>query len=242
MLKESWIVTVAAVVILLLGATAQAGSFSGTISATLTSTTSGACDESLICPSGDCTCLVYDGSVSGSVGKGTAEVDATEDNGLATIPGCTPFFSEVFISASKDPTKKLMGSALSAHRPRLRPTRNSAADSTSFRPTLAQLAGVCTPGHSLVRLIVWSSTTKAPIDSRLGEVAETARVYRRRRATRHAYRRTLDSGRSLGPSLEPRTQRRSKASDAIASLWLRRWLRARQIKASRRRLHCGDRV
>jgi hypothetical protein len=109
MLKEFWIVTVGAVVILLLGATAHAGSFSGTISATLTSTTSGACDESSICPSGDCTCLVYDGSVSGSVGKGTAEVDATEDNGLATIPGCTPLFSEVFLSASKDSDQEIDG-------------------------------------------------------------------------------------------------------------------------------------
>ena len=109
MLKEFWLATEVIAVILLLGVAANAGSFSETISATLTSTTSGACDVSSICASGDCTCLVYDGTVSGSVGKGTAEVDATEDNGLATTPGCTPFFSEVFLSGSKDSDQEIDG-------------------------------------------------------------------------------------------------------------------------------------
>jgi hypothetical protein len=109
MLKVSSVATVVAAVIVLLGVTAHAGSFSGAISTTLTSTTSGTCDVNSICPSGDCTCLVYDGTVSGSVGKGTAEVDATEDNGLATTPGCTPFFAEVFLSASKDSDQEIDG-------------------------------------------------------------------------------------------------------------------------------------
>ena len=179
MLKVSSVATVVAAVIVLLGVTAHAGSFSGAISTTLTSTTSGTCDVNSICPSGDCTCLVYDGTVSGSVGKGTAEVDATEDNGLATTPGALLSLQKCSSQRAKIPTRRLMGSELSARCPRLRPTRNSRADSTSLRLTLAPPAGVCSPLPLPARLIVWSYTTRARIDDPCSSAVEEMRAFMR---------------------------------------------------------------
>jgi hypothetical protein len=47
------------------------------------------------------------GTISGTVGTGAAEIDATEDVGLQISPGCIPILAAVFISTNRDPAETL---------------------------------------------------------------------------------------------------------------------------------------
>lgn len=84
-----------------------AGHTSGTVKGSLVSETSGACNDgySALCPSGDCICDVFVGTISGNpIGKGTAELEATIDIGaaLSSGPTCVPIFGVLGISTTKD--------------------------------------------------------------------------------------------------------------------------------------------
>jgi hypothetical protein len=83
---------------------------SGAIKAVLVSSTDGACatdSYNTSCASGICICLTYLGTISGTVGTGAAEIDATEDAGLEISPGCIPILAAVFISTNRDPAETL---------------------------------------------------------------------------------------------------------------------------------------
>jgi hypothetical protein len=83
---------------------------SGAIKAALVSSTDGACatdSYNANCASGICICLTYLGTISGTVGTGGAEIDATEDVGLEISPGCIPILAAVFISTNRDPAETL---------------------------------------------------------------------------------------------------------------------------------------
>jgi len=60
------------------------------------------------CPSGNCSCQVYTGSVSGAaVGKGAATLSITLDNGNAVPPSptggfCVPIYGDLVVNGSKD--------------------------------------------------------------------------------------------------------------------------------------------
>jgi len=76
----------------------------------LVSSTDGACatdSYNATCASGICTCLIYVGTISGSIGTGASEIDATEDAGLEISPGCIPILAAVFISTNRDPAETL---------------------------------------------------------------------------------------------------------------------------------------
>jgi hypothetical protein len=97
-----------------------ASAASGSISAVLVGQFAGPCGSDFYndsCASGSCTCLVYKGAISGTVGKGTAEIDATEDIGLGFSPGCAPILAAVFISTNKDPDQVLGVSGVSCSVP-----------------------------------------------------------------------------------------------------------------------------
>ncbi|MGA2409119.1 MAG: hypothetical protein ABSG46_01865 [Candidatus Binataceae bacterium] len=91
----------------LLPGVALAGHTSGTVKGSLLSQSSGPCDVgySSFCPSGNCVCDIFVGTISGNpVGKGTAELWATVDNGAAVSSGltCFPVFGALGISTSRD--------------------------------------------------------------------------------------------------------------------------------------------
>jgi hypothetical protein len=86
---------------------AFAGHTSGSVSGTLVSQTDGACDAgySSFCPSGDCICDFFSGVISGNpIGKGSAKLWATVDEGAALSTGstCFPVFGSLDISTSRD--------------------------------------------------------------------------------------------------------------------------------------------
>jgi len=94
-------------IVVLLPGIALAGHTSGTIKGTLSSQSDGACDVgySSFCPSGDCVCDIFIGSISGNpIGKGPAELWITIDNGaaLSSGPTCFPVFGALSISTSRD--------------------------------------------------------------------------------------------------------------------------------------------
>jgi hypothetical protein len=86
---------------------ALAGHTSGTFKGSLLSQSSGACDVgySSFCPSGNCVCDIFVGTISGNpIGKGPAELWATVDDGAALSGGltCFPIFGTLAISTSRD--------------------------------------------------------------------------------------------------------------------------------------------
>jgi hypothetical protein len=84
-----------------------AGHTTGTLKGNLVSQTAGACNDgySGLCPSGSCICDVFVGTISGKpIGKGTAELEATIDQGaaLSSGPTCFPVFAVLAISTTVD--------------------------------------------------------------------------------------------------------------------------------------------
>src|SRR5438128_8976674 len=93
-----------------LAAVEPASAASGAIKAVLVGAIDGACatdSYNASCASGICTCLIYAGTISGTVGTGVAEIDATEDVGLEISPGCIPILAAIFISTNRDPAQVL---------------------------------------------------------------------------------------------------------------------------------------
>lgn len=95
---------------------AFAGRISGTIKGGLTSQTSGACNVgySTYCPSGNCYCDEFTGTISGNpIGKGTVILDATVDQGaaLSNSPTCYPVFLILQVNARDTEIINGVGSA-----------------------------------------------------------------------------------------------------------------------------------
>ena len=105
-----------ALLVVLSPASAFAGHVSGTIKGGLTSQTSGACNVgySTYCPSGNCYCDEFTGTISGNpIGKGTVILDATVDQGaaLSSGPTCYPVFLILQINARDTEVIDGVGSA-----------------------------------------------------------------------------------------------------------------------------------
>jgi hypothetical protein len=88
-------------------AIALAGHTTGTIKGRLLSQNPGACEVgySSFCPSGTCICDIFTGTISGNpIGKGTAELWLTIDEGAALSGGstCLPLFGSFAITTSRD--------------------------------------------------------------------------------------------------------------------------------------------
>lgn len=88
---------------------ARTANTSASVSAHLDSTTPGACsanssDYDHFCPSGNCSCLEYSGTIRGGlIGRGTVNVSLTlDDDAVTATPGCQPFFAEVSYSTTRD--------------------------------------------------------------------------------------------------------------------------------------------
>jgi hypothetical protein len=94
-----------------------AGHTSGTVKGALSSQSNGACDVgySSLCPSGDCVCDIFKGSISGTpIGRGQAQLWITVDNGaeLSSGPTCFPLFGVLGIATPRDTeTINVTGSA-----------------------------------------------------------------------------------------------------------------------------------
>jgi hypothetical protein len=120
-MKRSLVSFAAAALIAGAGTPATAGSYSASIRGELLNTFNATtCGDQLgdaydgFCPSGQCRCQVYEGTVSGNrVGKGSdVALHLTVDQGDQTSsPGCSPVFGELSFTGSKDTeTLRLNGS------------------------------------------------------------------------------------------------------------------------------------
>jgi hypothetical protein len=102
---------------MLIPSVALAGHTSGTVKGALSSQSNGACDVgySSLCPSGDCVCDIFKGSISGTpIGRGQAQLWITVDNGaeLSSGPTCFPLFGVLGIATPRDTeTINVTGSA-----------------------------------------------------------------------------------------------------------------------------------
>ena len=84
-----WLTIGLVLIVMMLPSVVLAGHTSGTVKGALSSQSNGACDVgySSLCPSGDCVCDIFTGSISGSpIGKGQAQLWITIDNGAALSP------------------------------------------------------------------------------------------------------------------------------------------------------------
>jgi hypothetical protein len=86
-------------------------SITGTIKGSMAAPTSGQCTNGYSdqCPSGsNCHCVVYSGRLSSSIGTSSnVEIDMTVDEGnpIGFADACFPYYAEVTLNASKDPTE-----------------------------------------------------------------------------------------------------------------------------------------
>ena len=112
-----WLTIGLVLIVMMLPSVVLAGHTSGTVKGALSSQSNGACDVgySSLCPSGDCVCDIFTGSISGSpIGKGQAQLWITIDNGaaLSTGPTCFPLFGVLGIATPRDTeTINVTGSA-----------------------------------------------------------------------------------------------------------------------------------
>jgi hypothetical protein len=107
MTHNRWLATGIVMLAMLLPGIAIAGHSSGTVKGALSSQSNGACDfgYSSYCPSGDCVCDIFVGTISGNpIGKGQAKLWITVDNGaaLSSSPTCFPVFGVLTVVTSRD--------------------------------------------------------------------------------------------------------------------------------------------